>query len=97
MSNLTQENGVQPTFSNTSSYSVSESRAHAEQVSDFGENIFSILGAIPRAFNKLFDIVNDADELRNVNTSRTKAPSGLDFDSNQISNAYVRSRIAGMG
>lgn len=97
MSILKQENGEQPAFSDNSSPLVSESRARAEQVRIFGDGISAVLGAIPQAFNRLFDIVDNAEELRNVNMPRTAALAGLDFDSKQIPNAYVRSRVAGMG
>ena len=97
MSILMQENGDQPAFSNNLSPLISESRARAEQVCIFGDGIATLLGAIPQAFNRLFDIVDNAEELRNVNMPKTAALAGLDFDSKQIPNAYVRSRVAGMG
>lgn len=97
MSILKQENGVQPAFSNDSSQIISESRDRADQVRDFGNGISGMLGAIPQAFNRLFDMVHDAEDLRDVNMPKATALTGLDFDSQQIPNAYVRSRIAGMG
>lgn len=96
MSKLMQENGAQPAFSNNSSHLISETHARAEQVCDFGNGISALLGAIPQAFNRLFDIVHDAEDLRDVNTHRTTALAGFGFDSKQIPNAYVRSRVAGM-